>query len=615
MVKTKIVLPDGTSILSGNVQKTSIVSSVITQKVNSGNELTLGSVCAAMAEIKILLRQTGTLISAGDEITVYKVEEGGTQRKIGLFTCDKPTLHGRTLSVTAYDRVTWLDKDITKWLSGLTGWPYSLFTLAQMVCGQCGLTLKNKSIPNGDYQVQKFLANGITGRDVIQWAAQAAGRFCVADPDGNLEMKWYTPAGRKIGPSEIAGEQIPYFMGSFQREDYAVKPVEKVQIQFSDSDVGIIYPDAPGEKNTYKVIGNYLLTAQTPETLLPIAKTLYNQLKDVTYVPCKVSIPASIHVNAGSTVNIKDADGKMVTTYVMQKKQAGNRDALECTGSMDRSTTSVVNNRQFNNLIGKILDLKTDVDGVDIKVTEVSGRLTTVSRTATEAKSAAASAITKAGAAESTANTAKKTADSASGIANTAKSTADKAKSTADTAKSTADTAKGTADTANSKVDNLSDVTNTQLTQINSSIAGLNLRADGITASVESNQKLVDDRFSETNIELQSLRQSVSAQITSKDVKFQIESERKEAEHSLKDRTGITLDENGVTVNKSNSTMKTTMSDHGLSVQDSGKEVLQADNTGVYATNLRATTYLIVGGKLRIQNIGSDRAGCFWIGG
>jgi hypothetical protein len=49
--------------------------------------------------------------------------------------------------------------------------------------------------------------------------------------------------------------------------------------------------------------------------------------------------------------------------------------------------------------------------------------------------------------------------------------------------------------------------------------------------------------------------------------------------------------------------------------RDSG-EVLTADNTGVKAENLHATTYLIVGVNSRLENYDNgSRTGCFWIGG
>ena len=52
--------------------------------------------------------------------------------------------------------------------------------------------------------------------------------------------------------------------------------------------------------------------------------------------------------------------------------------------------------------------------------------------------------------------------------------------------------------------------------------------------------------------------------------------------------------------------------------EDSWTDVLTADNQGVLARNLHATTYLIVGNRSRFENYdkdGNKYTGCFWIGG
>ena len=73
--------------------------------------------------------------------------------------------------------------------------------------------------------------------------------------------------------------------------------------------------------------------------------------------------------------------------------------------------------------------------------------------------------------------------------------------------------------------------------------------------------------------------------------------------------------QNGLTVDKANSEMKTTISDNGMTIRKNSEEVLVANNVGVNAKNLHATTYLIIGNNSRFEDYGTDRTGCFWIGG
>ena len=84
MEKTILVLPNGIEISSGRTDADAVLSFSLTQCVNEEEELTLGSVCAAMAEITVLC--TGDLpLQEGQELTVYREDTRGIRRKIGVF--------------------------------------------------------------------------------------------------------------------------------------------------------------------------------------------------------------------------------------------------------------------------------------------------------------------------------------------------------------------------------------------------------------------------------------------------------------------------------------------------------------------------------------------------
>ena len=376
MRKSLIVLPDGTEIYSGINQKNALKSVAITECVNSGAELTIGSVCANMLEAVMIVPGGGLSISAGTEVTLYKVDDSGNRAKVGLFTMEKPTRSSaNSYKLTAYDRVSWLDKDLTYWLSGLDSWPYTLYDFAGMVCAQCGLTLANESLPNGNFQIWKFSGEGITGRQLMAWIGEATAKFCRATPDGEIEFAWYREAPASIGPVVDSSTSYYYYQGSLSYEDYQVTPIEKVQIRFSDNDVGVIWPNDTAPTNTYTVTGNYLLITDTTERLIPIAQTIYNALKDVTYTPGKVLIPANMDIHAGDIVTVTDANRVQVRMYIMSRKQAGQRDTLESTGSQRRDSVTLVNNQSYKALAGKVLNLQTSVEGVKIENADTAGKV------------------------------------------------------------------------------------------------------------------------------------------------------------------------------------------------------------------------------------------------
>lgn len=365
-MKSIIVLSDGTELSSGVGTVNAIQSVTVTHETNSDQNLAVGSTCSSMLEATLITPGGGLSLSAGEEITLYKEQEDGDRKKIGVYILEKPTkINADAMRITAFDRITKLDKDMTLWFAGLEEWPYTLFDMATMVCTECGLTLENEDLPNGDFPVQQFSADGITGRDMIRWIGQAAGRFCVATPDGNACFDWYRENEKGIGTD------LWYYQGGLSFEDYTVQAIEKVQIRKTADDIGTFYPDAEG--NTYVIEGNPMLSALDAETLLPVAQTLYEQLKDVVYTPCNVSIPATLDINAGDIVSVTDTNGEQFKAYIMSKKSTGDRDSLESRGTATRESTLVVSNKTFAQYMGRFLTLKRDVEGIQMQVGETSG--------------------------------------------------------------------------------------------------------------------------------------------------------------------------------------------------------------------------------------------------
>ena len=56
MVISKILLPDGTMLTSGPEEHNAIRTVTVTQSVNAGTELTLGSVCCSMLEASVMIK-------------------------------------------------------------------------------------------------------------------------------------------------------------------------------------------------------------------------------------------------------------------------------------------------------------------------------------------------------------------------------------------------------------------------------------------------------------------------------------------------------------------------------------------------------------------------------
>ena len=387
MLKNLIVKSDGTEIDSSL-----ILSCTLTQTLNSGQEFTIGSACTDEIEVEYLA-QDDNLIAKGDVLTLYWVNDSGTKTKVGIYYCEKPNYQGlmREISgtsmvykVVAYDTMSKLDADFSGWLhANQVQFPKTIWQLVQLACQRAGVTLASSSLPiNGSYSVQAFYADDLTCRQIISWAAEAAGCYAHMNADGKLQFLTYTDKRStvKITP-DGASNSTAYYADSLSYEDYTVKAIEKVQIRQSDNDVGVIYPDSTTATNTYAVQGNLLLTTGTEANLKTVAQNLYNVLKSVTYTPCKVSVPSSSGLACGQIVHVKDARGREFDTYLMSATISSGKASFESVGSASRESSSAVNSQSYKNLTGKMLEIKTSVDGLEVKASDLTGKYTDLKAT------------------------------------------------------------------------------------------------------------------------------------------------------------------------------------------------------------------------------------------
>lgn len=387
MLKNLIVKSDGTEIDSSL-----ILSCTLTQTLNSGQEFTIGSACTDEIEVEYLA-QDDNLIAKGDVLTLYWVNDSGTKTKVGIYYCEKPNYQGlmREISgtstvykVVAYDTMSKLDTDFSGWLhANQAQFPKTIWQLVQLACQRAGVALASSSLPiNGSYSVQAFYADDLTCRQIISWAAEAAGCYAHMNADGKLQFLTYTDkrSTAKITP-DGASNSTAYYADSLSYEDYTVKAIEKVQIRQSDSDVGVIYPDSTTATNTYAVQGNLLLTTGTEANLKTVAHNLYNVLKNVTYTPCKVSVPSGSGLACGQIVHVKDARGREFDTYLMSATISSGKASFESVGSASRESSSAVNSQSYKNLTGKMLEIKTSVDGLEVKASDLTGKYTDLKAT------------------------------------------------------------------------------------------------------------------------------------------------------------------------------------------------------------------------------------------
>lgn len=379
MVKNILVLDDGTEIAAGTVGQNAILSLTCTETVSKTTDLCPGAACSNKLEITIWVEPgTDLPITSGTRLTHYR-ETSGHRTLAGTYWAVKPTSQTRnTYKVYAYDAVSRLDSVQSTWLRSIQDqFPMTLWKFAGLVAQRCGVTIANNSLPrNGTYLVQAFYADNLTGRQLLAWVAEASCTFLRATPDGKIEFAWYTDyTSQSIGPTV-------YIRDGLSHDKFQTAPVVKVQIRQSDDDVGVLYPSDESGSNALVIQGNLLLTSATAEALKPVAQAIFETMQGVTYTPLKVTVPADFPLPApGNIVSVTDARGNVLSSYIMTRKISGQQVTLESTGNATRDGTAAVNEQSYKNLTGKMLEIKTSVDGLEVKASDLTGKYTDLKAT------------------------------------------------------------------------------------------------------------------------------------------------------------------------------------------------------------------------------------------
>lgn len=398
MLKHKLLLEDGHVLTSGEGTGSAIRSVTLTEQVSDSTDLCPGAACAACAEIELWAPEDEWGITQGDRLTLTRLDtDTGTETAAGVFLAEKPTRESANLyRVTAYDRMTLFDRDMTDWLAGQQdSFPMALAAFLQKLCEACGVEPAEgtlETLPDGGYEIRSFRTQEVTGRQLLQWAAQAAGRFARMNGEGRLELDWYPlhrgmPAvaapetGRVPAALRLAGQVVRtapgqvwrigqtagyYLQDSLRYEDYETAPVDKVQLKQTESDVGTIWPPDEAGTNALVIRGNRLLTTDSAALLQPVAQTVFAAMEGARYTPLELTMPFDEAVRPGTRLDVVDARGQMYHTLVMKRTVTGQNMKLESTGNARRDTTTAVNERTYQDLQGKVLEMKSTVDGLEL---------------------------------------------------------------------------------------------------------------------------------------------------------------------------------------------------------------------------------------------------------
>ena len=150
---------------------------------------------------------------------------------------------------------------------------------------------------------------------------------------------------------------------------------------------------------------------------------------------------------------------------------------------------------------------------------------------------------------------------------------------------------------------------------LGSEIGSLQINTESINATVKAVETSINDNMESINESIQTLTTQVQASMTADEVNIIISEAMATGVEAVSTTTGFTFNEVGLSISRSDSEISTTITEDGMTVYRDDEIVLTADNEGVKAQDLHATTFLIIGTNSRFEDYdGGSRTGCFWIG-
>ena len=335
--------------------------------VNPQSRLAPGSAEPARLEVS-LFADPGTFhIAPGQKMELYTLLPDGQRRKEGTFYLDSAVWTGaHRCTLFARDALKFLERDVAPFINSLTAWPYRLGALARLVCQHCGVSLDTTEFPWSDLFVEKAIYYYVTGAQVMSWIGAIAGRFCRATDDGKAELAWYVPTEETVALTSQPGRARVEFLGGavfiqardmklqsgiltapgatvsyankiltltlpvrpgvygclqggLQRRHSPVLPPDGVRIGYSYAAMCRPYP---GDGDVLTLTGNRLLKEIPVDQMTRLAATVYDDLKNLSFTPCRLRVSAEADIRPGQILTFSDGAGQY-RTLVTETQRTG----------------------------------------------------------------------------------------------------------------------------------------------------------------------------------------------------------------------------------------------------------------------------------------------------
>lgn len=318
----KIVLTDGTEVpLSRENIKSD--SAEIEKSCVAGEELQFGNVI--LSELRVYIRtELSRYLFFDAKITLnYELQlTDGTWESVplGMFRVGEAERNKDTVSMIAYDNLITLDDEYGG--AVLYGTPYEILLA---ISEQKGIPLANSEeeingLPNGGEKIQIDETSDCENwRDCVKIVCQMTGTFGMADREGKL---WLRQFGKE--PVESLSKSDRFRLTA---SDFEVSYIGLI-IKSSTATYTAYDPDAEsGLEMTIQDAPAWDYGLE--ETLQARAETLLQELLQIKYTPCEMSMVADPRYDCGDRVALPLDDGTVIESIITKISwKLGNMDVV-----------------------------------------------------------------------------------------------------------------------------------------------------------------------------------------------------------------------------------------------------------------------------------------------
>lgn len=348
----------------------------ITESLSSNNSFDLAAVEKPTIEFTLLNLERNIGLLKGKEVELA-ITVGSMAMPAGTYIIDNAEKQNDHLyNIKASGMLAKFNQDVSTWWNKEVQFPITHRNLLISLCNKVGIDYQlpqTYTNSNAVIAQRNMYVNEATGATFLGYLQEMAGCFFVTsrllDNGRTLTIKKITqPTGT---PGMVYTGS--HYIGTVEIADYNIKKIDVLQIRATKDDIGVLAGNKDG-KNPYLIEGNPLLYGMASADLQPIATAIFNELKDVQYIPFTASMMGVPYIEPGDTIQFNTPAGATIKTLLMKRTFAGTqffKDALETKAKEQRENQSKPA-RTITILNQKLHEFETSIEKFKSKIANIS---------------------------------------------------------------------------------------------------------------------------------------------------------------------------------------------------------------------------------------------------